>query len=230
MRVLSTLALIPFLALPLAAPAFADERTVTVTGEGVVEARPDQAVITLGVTTQGETAAAALAANSAALAAVLERMRAAGIAERDIQTSNLSINPNWTNYDSSPSPQIAGYIASNMVTVRVRMLDTLGSVLDAAVTDGANTLNGLTFGMSEPRPAQDEARRLAVADAIARATLLVVASGETLGKVVSITEGGTYDGPAPMFRAEKDAASPVPVAEGEIGVTSSVTVVFEIAD
>ena len=227
MRVLNGLVLSAVLALPLAAPAFA--ATVTVTGEATVEAAPDMATISLGVTTNGDTAAAAMAANSAALQAVMARLKSAGIEDRDLQTSNLTLNPNWVGYDSGSTPKIAGYVASNMLNVRVRALDTLGAVLDASIADGANTMNGITFELSTPRPAQDEARKAAVADARARADLLVVAGGGTLGKIVSITENSGYGAPMPMFRAEA-SAGPVPVASGQIGLAASVTVTYEFAD
>ncbi len=229
MRVLNGLVLSAVLALPLATPVLAEAATVTVTGEATVEATPDMATISLGVTTDGDTAAAAMAANTTALQAVMARLKSAGIEDRDLQTSNLTLNPNWVGYDGSSTPKIAGYVASNMLNVRVRALDTLGTVLDASIADGANTMNGITFELSTPRPAQDEARKAAVEDAKARAELLVAAGGGKLGKIVSITENAGYGGPMPMFRAEASAV-PVPVASGQIGLAASVTVMFEIAD
>lgn len=227
MRVLNALMLSAALALPFSAPAFA-EALVTVTGEATVEATPDMATISLGVTTEGQTAAEAMTANSKALQAVVERLKAAGIEDRDLQTSNLSLNPNWVGYDSGSTPKIAGYVASNMLNVRVRALDGLGSVLDASIADGANTLNGISFELAQPRPALDEARKAAVADARARAALLIEAAGGTLGKIVSITENSGYGSPMPMFKS--DAAAPVPVAAGQIGLSASVTISFEIAE
>ena len=233
MRLMNVLALSVALALPFSLAALAESpataaATITVTGEGVIEAAPDIATISLGVTTEGKTAVEAMAANSAALAAVLDRLRAAGIEERDLQTSNLTLNPNWVGYDNGKTPTISGYTASNMLTVRVRALASLGTVLDSAITDGANTLNGVTFGLAEPRPALDAARKEAVADAVARAALLVEAAGAKLGKVVSIAESGGFAQPMPMFRMEASADSAVPVAGGEVGLTASVTMVFEI--
>ena len=228
MRILNLLALSTALSLSFSLPALAEgPPTISVTGEGVVEAAPDIATISLGVTTEAPTAAAAMAAHSAALAAVLDRLRAAGVADRDLQTSNLTLNPNWVGYDSGKAPKISAYTASNMLTVRVRALASLGTVLDSAITDGANTLNGVTFGVAEPRPALDEARKKAVADAIARATLLVGAAGAKLGPILSITESSDF-APMPVFAMESDAAKSVPVAGGEVGLTASVTVVFEI--
>lgn len=230
MRVLSALILSTALALPVAAPALAEDlsRTISVTGTGTVEAAPDMATLMIGVTTQGTTAAEALAANSKATEAVIARLAASGVEARDMQTSNLSINPNWTGYDSS-SPTISGYVASNMLTVRVRALDTTGAILDAAVADGANTLNGLTFGLADPEPAYNEARKEAVADARAKAELLALAAGVKLGQVVSITDAGAMTDPAPMYR-DAVAASPVPVQGGELGLVANVSVTWQIAE
>ena len=226
MRILKTFALTTALAASLATMAIADGATITVTGEGIVQTQPDQATISLGVTTNGDTAAKALADNNAALTMVLDRLKVAGVAEADLQTSNLSLSPNWTGYDSGSTPSIAGYIATNMLDVRVRDLAALGTILDAAVTDGANTMNGITFGLAEPMPAMNEARTKAVADAKARAEVLAIAAGGTLGKLLSVAEQGSYSGPAPMFRA--DAESAVPIQSGQIGMTSNVTVIYEI--
>jgi uncharacterized protein len=231
MRVLSALILSTTLALPMVAPALADEltqRTISVTGTGSVEAAPDMATLMIGVTTQAETAAEALAANTEATNAVIARLTASGVAARDMQTSNLSINPNWTGYDSS-TPTIAGYVASNMLTVRVRALETTGTILDAAVTDGANTLNGLTFGLADPEPAYNEARKEAVADARAKAELLATAAGVKLGPVLSIADQGAMTDPAPMYR-EAVSAAPVPVVGGELGLIANVSVTYAIAD
>lgn len=219
--------------LPFAAPVFADETvqpaTITVTGEGNVVAAPDLATVSLGVTTQGVTAGEAMEANSAALTAVMERLKAAGIEDRDVQTSNLSLNPNWQQNDGTQAPKIVGYIAMNQVTVRVRKLDSVGQVLDAAITDGANTLNGISFGLNDPEPALDKARVAAVQSAKKRAELLVGAAGAKLGRIVSMAESGGYNpGPMPMYRMAEAAADAVPVAAGEVGLTTSVTITFEI--
>lgn len=231
MRALSVLFLSAALVLPLAAPGLAQDaptRTISVTGTGTVEAAPDMATVMIGVTTQGATAAEALTANTAATEAVIARLTASGIEARDMQTSNLMINPNWSGYDSS-SPTISGYVASNMLTVRVRALEATGAILDAAVADGANTLNGLTFGLADPEPAYDEARKEAVADAKAKADLLAMAAGVKLGQVVSIIDNGAMTDPAPMYR-EAVSAAPVPVVGGELGLIANVMVTFAIAE
>lgn len=219
------------LMLPLALPALADTpATITVTGRGAVEAVPDMAVLSLGVTTSAATAAEAMAANSAALKAVIDRLTQAGFAERDVQTSNLSLNPNWEGQGQDGAPlRIASYTASNQVMIRVRDLATLGAVLDSVVTDGANTMNGLSFGLSEPRPAEDAALRAAVEDARAKAELMASAAGAQLGRILSVSEQGGYAPPMPMFRADAMMAESVPIAPGEISTQASVTIVWELA-
>jgi hypothetical protein len=234
---LSALALAALAALPVIAyglPARAEPLTalpqIAVTGEGTVEAAPDLATISLGATTEGTTAAEAMAANSAAVAAVLANLEATGIAKRDMQTTGLSLSPVWSNYAGSRPPRIDKFQAVNGVTVRVRALDSLGRVLDAAIREGANTLNGLSFGIADPVPLMDEARTRAVADARRRADLLTAAAGVRLGRVLSISEGHAGPPvPAPMFRAEAAMSDAVPVAAGEVAVRASVTVVWEIA-
>jgi len=226
MRVLSALILSVALALPL--PALAESAatpTISVTGMATVETVPDLATLTIGVTTLADTAAAALTANSVSVQAVMERLAAAGIEPRDMQTSNLSLNPNWTGYDTG-NPVISGYQASYMLTIRVRDLAGLGAVLDAAVADGANTLNGLSFGLADPGPTLDEARKKAVADARARADLLAAAAGVSLGRILSISDSATAtNDPGPVYKAEMAS---VPVAGGEVGLSATVTILYEI--
>jgi uncharacterized protein len=231
MRAFQVLALSTALALPMAAPVFADGAgQITVVGEATIASTPDMATVSMGVMTSGATAAEAMAANSALLTAVIEKLKAAGIADTDMQTANLYLNPNWVGYDSGQTPTISNYSATNNLNVRVRDLASLGSVLDASLSDGANTLNGITFELAAPRPAQDEARKAAVADAAAKAALYAEAAGVKLGKIIGISEQQGYAGPAPMFMDAKAASSPVPVASGQIAVQSAVTITYELAE
>lgn len=204
---------------------------ITVTGDGTVPSTPDMATIMLGVTSQGETAGAALADNSRQVQEILARLTAAGIETRDMQTSGLSLNPQF-DYEQSASgrlPDILGYVVTNNVTVIVRDLPKLGGLLDEVVQGGANTFNGLTFGLSDPVPALDEARRKAVADARRKAELYAAAAGVKLGALAAITETSGYANPQPMFRMAADSAGgPVPVASGEVGITATVTVEYEL--
>ena len=205
--------------------------SLTVAGEGHVDVAPDMAVISLGVTTEAKTAGAALAENNAAQAEILKALAAAGVMPRDIQTTGLNLNPVWGGQpDRDGRQRITGYSASNIVTVRVRKLDDLGPLLDKVVTTGANQLNSLTFGLADPKPAMDEARKRAVADALHRAQLYADAAGVTLGSLVSLSEGGSYQQPQPMFSRDAAMEAAVPVAGGEVGIVASVSVTYEIAD
>ena len=204
---------------------------ITVTGEGRVDARPDMAVITLGVATQGDTAAAALAENSRRLAAVLAQLKAAGVAERDLQTSGLSLGPRMDYSREGQPPKVVGYEASNMVTVRVRDLTALGGILDKAVGDGANTFHGLSFGLIDATAALDAARVSAVKEAARKAAMMAGAAGVALGPVIEMTESGGAPDPMPMYRkgAVAMAAEAVPVEGGEVSYAVNVTVTWELA-
>ena len=208
-----------------------ESRQITVTGEGRVDAAPDMALITLGVTHQADAARDAMAATSDAVARILTRLDQLGLAARDVQTRRITLNPVWANerYDSDKPPKIVGFTAANTVAIRVRALDQLGEVLDAVVADGANTFNGLQFLIADPDPLMDEARKRAVADAMARAALLAEAAGVTLGPVRSIDEHGGGGGPVMMEMAAARSGG-VPIASGEVSLTASVTMVFDIAD
>jgi hypothetical protein len=203
--------------------------TLTVTGRGTIAQVPDMAMLDLGVVTQDTRAGAALAANSAQLAAVIDSLTAAGIAETDIQTRNLSVSPLWSNQygnDDGP-PRITGYSVTNEVAVRVRDLSILGDLLDVVAGDGANSFQNLGFGLSDPDPALNDARRAAMADALARADLYAEAGGFTIKGIQSVSEGGDTGPQGPMLMGIAEARA-VPVAQGEVTTATSVTVVFLI--
>ncbi|WP_273524682.1 SIMPL domain-containing protein [Rhodosalinus sediminis] len=209
------------------APVQAAERLISVTGRGEVTAPPDMAVIRLGVVEEAATAQAAMQAANDAAAAVLARLRARGIAQRDMQTSELRLAPVRASGPQDEGRRITGFTASNAVTVRLRDLAALGGALDAVVGEGANRLDGLRFTVADPAPLMEEARRAAVADAMARAETLAAAAGVTLGPVRSIAERG---GGAPrpmMMEAARSGGGGVPVAPGEIEIT--VEVAMELA-
>ncbi|MCX7644870.1 MAG: SIMPL domain-containing protein [Rhodobacteraceae bacterium] len=223
--------LLPLLvAATLAGGAAAEDRaTLTMTGEGRSAAAPDMATITLGVVAEADTARAAMDEASASVAALLAALTAAGIEGRDVQTSALTLNPLWTTYSPTPSkPEITGFTASNTVTVRVRALDGLGEVLDRVLDTGANSFNGLQFGLQDPQPAEDAARAAAVADARRKAELVAGAAGVRLGPIVSITEAGGMVPPQPMMRMDAAMGESVPVAAGELEIVKQVTIVWEI--
>ncbi len=208
----------------------ASARTITVNGEGRASAAPDMAIITIGVQTQGPTAAAALRENSTAMSATIKQLSDLGIADKDIQTSGLSINPRYDYEKNRSNPPIVGYSASNTITVRLRDLDKAGGVIDQAVQSGANNLGGISFTFSEPQPLYDAARRDAVRQARATATLLADEAGVSLGRLMTIQDG-YVSSPSPrpqMARMEMAADSAVPIAAGESSVTASVSLVYEI--
>ncbi|MBE0579031.1 SIMPL domain-containing protein [Devosia sp.] len=229
-------AFVPFVLLAsLSLPAYAG--TITIEGRGEVMATPDMAQINSGVTTQGATAREALDANTAAMADLIAELKAAGIEPRDIQTSGFSVNPNYVYTDErdangySLPPKINGYQVSNTVTVTVRKLDTLGSILDKSVTVGANTINGVSFSVADPSELYDEARKAAFADARAKAELYATAAGSTLEDILSISEGQTFNDPQPypMYaRADMAASAPVPVQAGELAFAINVNVQWEL--
>lgn len=209
------------------AAAEAPVARITVSGEGRVDTAPDMATITLGVQVRADTATAALADNSARLSAVLAALKADGIAERDMQTSGLGLGPVLDYSRDGQPPRVTGYEASNMLTVRVRDLTRLGVVLDKAVGDGANTLNGLSFGVSDPAAMLDAARVAAVQDARRKAQMMAEAAGARLGAVLEMAEQGGM--PAPMFRAAPMAMeSAVPVEGGEVSLSVGVSVTWAL--
>lgn len=207
-------------------------RIITTTGVGIVEAVPDMATISLGVTHEAKEAGTAIQATSDAVRSILERLETAGVAPRDVQTNNLSLQPLWVrpNNNSNTPPRITGFVARNSLSIRVRDLDSLGGVLDQVVQDGANTFNGLQFSMANPDPLMAGARTMAVQDAIARATQLADAAGISLGPIQSISEAGSQPQPMMMEMASARMASDVPVSAGEVSLSAQVTVVFAIAE
>ena len=224
-----------------ALPALADEAkpreaVITVTGEGRAEIAPDMAIIELGVVKQAKTAREALDANTAAMREVLEALKSAGIAERDLQTSGFTINPQYRYPQSSgggtEAPELTGFQVANTLTVRVRDLARLGDILDHSVTLGVNQGGGIRFTNDKPDAAVSDARRKAVEDAMGKAKELTAAAGVGLGRVLEISETMQRAEPMPMMRAmAKDfAAEAVPVAAGENSYTVLVNVTFALGE
>jgi uncharacterized protein YggE len=214
-----------------AAQAGAIPRTISVSGEGEVSAKPDQARLSAGVLTQAPAAAAALTANTTAMNRVFAALKAAGIPDNKIQTSNFSVQPQYPPYrpDAPDSRAIIGYQVSNQVSVIVDDLSKLGPALDALVRSGANQLGGVSFSIADPKPLAERARAAAVADATAKARTLASAAGVTLGPLLSIEEG-TAIRPVPKFeaRATLAAQAPPPIAIGEDSVTVNVSMTYAI--
>lgn len=230
MTPIRTCALILALALPL--PALAEEqRQITVSGTAEVQAEPDLAVVSIGARNTAPAAREAMDLTSAAAGAVMARLTEAGIEPRDMQTGQVSLNPVWDHRGSSDNqPRVTGFEAAITLTVRVRDLSALGSVLDAAVSDGANTLGGLSFAVADPAALLSQARAQAVADARAKAEELAAAAGVTLGAVQTISEQGGMRPQPMMLEVARSAAADMPIAAGEVGYSASVMMVFAIAD
>lgn len=224
---------VPFAALAEEAP----RPRITVTGEGEAAAAPDMAILSLVVLQEKPTAREALTANNEAMTKVLDAMKKAGIAERDLQTSGFSIDPRYVypeNKDNTQPPQapkIVGYAVSNSLTVRVRDLKKVGEILDQSVTLGVNQGGNLTFTNDKPEAVVEEARKKAVANALAKAKTLTEAAGVGLGNVIEISEQSFSPRPMPMGQAKMMAAAPadsVPVAAGENTYNVNINMTFEL--
>ncbi len=199
--------------------------TLTVTGTGSSTARPDTAQIQAGVVTQATTAAAAIRANSDAMKKVLARLVALGVREADVRTSGLVVMP-LRRDGRGQRPEITGYEVTNRVSIKVRDVDRLGTLIDQIVADGANTLDGVTFSLGDPGPVLDVARQRAVADARHRAELYARALGVRLGRPLQVHEGEPVIPVRP--RAALAAGTAVPIAPGEDEYTVTVTVTYAL--
>ncbi len=221
-------------AAPAWSPARADDKqplvpSITVVGSGRATAGPDMAEVQVGVVTQAESAAKALEDNNAAMAKLFKALDARGIAKKDVQTSNFSVQPQYKQPQQGQRPEVAGYQVSNDVRVKVRQLNGLGGILDEVVAQGANQVRGVSFSVAEPNPVLDAAREKAMADARRKAELYAKAAGVEVGRVLLIQEE-TPRLPQPLFRglAMAGGGEAVPVAPGEQEFQASVTVTYAI--
>ena len=228
--------LLPLAALAIAAPAFADvtitpiagtELDVSATGRSA--RTPDIAIVSAGVVTQAPKAGDAMAANARAMSATIAALKRAGVADRDIQTQSISLQPQYRYGDNQP-PVLTGYQASNRVSVRLRDIARTGGVIDALVGAGANQIDGPTLSVEHPEAALDEARGRALATARARAELYAKAAGLTVRRIVRISES---DSAPPIVRpmammARAKAMDSTPVEAGEQELTVNLSVVFEL--
>jgi uncharacterized protein len=214
----------------LAAPAQAQvipPATVSVTGEATVSVPPDLAQVDGGVSSDAKTAREAFEANNAAMGKVLLTLKGAGFEEKDIQTSRLLLQPQSAPSRSGGPSTIVGYRASNRVTVRVRDVAKLASVIDMLVGAGANDIGGIGFSVSNASKLLDEARERALADARRKAEIYPKATGVTLGAPVSISEESS-PGPMPYRRMAAGMPVSAPVAQGEETLQVTVSVSWAI--
>lgn len=206
--------------------------TITVVGEAKVSAVPDSAVLSTGVVTAGKTADEALAANSKAVSALIETIKGAGIEQRDIATSQFSLQPQYAPVQNGQkeAPRLIGFEVRNAVRITVRDLNALGPLLDKMVQAGANQASGLSFILSNHAKLAQDARVAAVKDAMEQANVVAGAAGLRLVRIVSVTpdaDGASPIMPAPMLMRADAARMAVPVEAGEIEVRGRATIVYD---
>lgn len=225
------------LALPAAATAQSEQvgapqiagTRLDVTARGEVRRVPDIAVINAGVVTNAADAGTAMRENAARMARIVAALRQAGVAERDLATSSISLSPQYR-YVENQAPVITGYQASNQLTVRFREVEKSGAILDTLVRQGANQINGPAMTIDKPEEAQNEARIAAIRAARARAELYARATGLAVKRIVSISESESFGGgPMPVMAARMaDVAEKTDILPGEQNIGITVSVVFEL--
>jgi uncharacterized protein YggE len=204
-------------------------RLLNVNGHAEVQLVPDMAYISIGVHTETQSAAEAVASNNTQAQAVMTALQGAGIAAEDIRTTNFSIYP----YEKfSPNNESLGifYSVDNSVYVTLRAIDTLGSVLDTAITAGATNISGVSFDIQDKATVLTDARVQAVEDARTQADALAAAAGITLGNVYSLSYYNNY--PTPVYYDSKGGGATVsagvPISPGQMTITVDVSVAYEI--
>ena len=217
---------------PAVAPMVSSDGTLlSVSAEATSKRVPDVATISTGVVTRGADTNTAMRQNAEQMAKVMAALKGAGIAERDIQTAGVSLNPQY-HYEQNQPPRITGYEARNTVSVKVRDLGKLGKIMDTLVAQGANELNGPSFEVDKPEEAYDEARRAALEKAQARAEMYAKALNLRVRRIVSIDEsGGGFRPPVPMMRAmamEAKGAADTSISPGESSLGVTLNIVFEL--
>lgn len=223
------------------APAAAQQASITQTiagtrldinATGEVTRVPDVAIISAGVVSRSATASGAIQDAATRMDRVLAALKRAGIADRDIQTGSVSLNPEYR-YPENQSPQLTGYTASNTLTIKFRDIRNSGKILDALVAEGANQINGPNLTIDKPEAALDEARANAIATGRARADLYARSLGMRVARIVAVSESGGYAVPPPapppmpmMARAYESARTKIEPGEQKVQVTVAMT--FEL--
>ncbi len=203
--------------------------TIQVTGMGSVQAKPDTASISIGVGTEDGNAQNAVSRNNAATAKVISELEAAAIEKKDLKTSNFSVYPQYRS-EGTDKHQVVTYRASNTVTVTVHNLDKVGDILTKAVAAGSNQISGPNFSVSDPEKYLAEARKKAVENAIAKASVYANAAGLKLGSILSMVEEGAA---APVYAPRSAtfsaaAGAPVPVEAGEESIQAHILLIVEL--
>jgi len=206
-------------------PGDAAPGTISVTGNGSVETEPDTATTSFGVIAQGATAREAMASNSDAMTKVIDALKRAGIAAKDLQTQYVSLDPRYDNEGRT----IVGYNASNTVSAIVRKLSDVGAVIDAGIAAGANNVSGPSLTRGDRDKLYRDALERAVADAKAKADVLAREAGVSVGAVQSLTESPQGGGPMPVTFAAARAVVGTPIETGTTSITATVRVVFKLS-
>jgi hypothetical protein len=236
-RLFLTVLILGAAAFPSTADAQQSTITQTIAGtrldiaaSGEVTRVPDIAVISAGVVSRAATASGALQDSADRMTRVLAALKRAGVEDRDVQTSNVSLNPEYR-YENNQPPQLVGYTASNTVTIRFRDIRNSGKILDALVHEGANQINGPSLTIDKPEAALDEARARAIAVGRARAELYARSLGLRVVRVVSVEEnGGNYPvpPPVPIFAAARMAQAETKIEPGEQKLQVNLAMTFEL--
>ncbi|CAG0961227.1 26 kDa periplasmic immunogenic protein [Anaerolineae bacterium] len=202
---------------------------ISVSGAGKVNVKPNVALASIGVEITAPTLAEATSQANTKSNALIEKIKSMGVADKDIQTINYSIQPITQQPRAGSSPTISGYRINNQLRVTIRKIDDAGKILDAAVAAGANNIYGVSFTIDDATPYQQQARVAAIKDAQDKAGQLAKAANITLGKILMISEGGAA--PRPVFRTTASfaaEAASVPLETGELEISVTVDVRFAL--
>ena len=221
------LILAAFAALATPVAAQTAPRTLSMSGSGEMRAAPDSATLSAGVSASAPTAAAALSANNVRMQKVLAALKAQGIADRDMQTGNFSVSPQYANAAPNEPPRLTGYQVSNQLQIRLNDVAALGPTLDRLVAAGANQVNSVNFAIRDSAALLNEARAKAVADARDKAQTYARAAGVTLGPILSISEEGG-NAPRPMMAMAMRAEKFTPIMAGEESISANVSIIWVI--
>jgi len=234
MRFIPLLAALMLVSAPVMAqtPEVSKATTLDISAEANVKAEPDMAIISAGVITNSKTAEAAMKENATKMTAIFAALKKAGIADKDRQTSGITVNPQYV-YKENQSPTISGYNASNSVNVTLRDLKAIGPVLDTLISQGANNISGPNFSVENPEELLNGARKEAVEKARKRAEVYAAATGLKIAKIRSISENSNIGYPQPvmmMARAKMEMAgdASTPVASGQVNLNVNVNISYEL--
>lgn len=206
--------------------------SINLSARGEVKVAPDQASLNFGVVTEAQTAQEAMAQNARQMAQVMAALKRSGLADRDIQTSGLNLSAQY-DYQQNEPPKLRGYQASNRVTVVIGDLTKVGTTADAVVAAGVNQIDGISFGLKDPKAAEDQARQLAVRALQDKANLYAQALGVRLGGLRSFSEGVSYNQPRPPVMFARAAAMEVShdatsVEAGELSISIDVSAIYDV--